>query len=351
LFESESRFKHIETHVLQGIYLSVIIPSSIAFIACCAAPDSVQISIARFDSCPEYGRWQRLRRSGLFIDFRRILRFGFGLPSLSDSLFNLSEFNEGSLLSESDHISTQIYDNCDDGHKIIVKSINLSACVSKSDLEGIIENLMNLRHPCIAGVIGVVLPSRFQGLKIVRKCFGSHSLSEILSTSPNWWTPTAKAKAVVGLVLGLRFVHSLGLLHGHVTGNNVFLDEDGVIQITDFCTNSSSSLEGHQSAKTDIGGFSGESWTQKADVQAFAGILSEIVASASAGPDFDGPRVPSFVSEIIERGQCRDSKTLESFPDIWRILKMHKFKIIEGVNVQEVSDFVNWIELSETLIE
>jgi serine/threonine protein kinase len=38
-------------------------------------------------------------------------------------------------------------------------------------------------------------------------------------------------------VLGLRFAHSLGLLHGHLIVNNVLFNEDGVIQITDFCLN------------------------------------------------------------------------------------------------------------------
>jgi hypothetical protein len=37
--------------------------------------------------------------------------------------------------------------------------------------------------------------------------------------------------------------------------------------------------------------------------------------------------------------------------DILKILKLHDFKIIEGVDVEEVSNFVKWIEKSETLIE
>jgi hypothetical protein len=49
------------------------------------------------------------------------------------------------------------------------------------------------------------------------------------SVSPEWWTPTAQAKAFVGFVLGLQFAHSLGLFHGHLTIDNVPFNVDGVI--------------------------------------------------------------------------------------------------------------------------
>jgi hypothetical protein len=38
-------------------------------------------------------------------------------------------------------------------------------------------------------------------------------------------------KAIVGIVLSMRFAHSFGLLHGHLTGDNVLFDEDGLVQI------------------------------------------------------------------------------------------------------------------------
>jgi hypothetical protein len=69
---------------------------------------------------------------------------------------------------------------------------------------------MNLRHPCISGVIGVALATELNVLKIIGIDFGDTSLSRIVSTSPLWWTPTAKAKAIAGVVLGLRFAHSFG---------------------------------------------------------------------------------------------------------------------------------------------
>jgi hypothetical protein len=56
--------------------------------------------------------------------------------------------------------------------------------------------------------------------------FESFSLAEVFGASPGWWTPTAKVKAVAGLVLGLWFVHSFGLIHGWITTKNILLDSN-----------------------------------------------------------------------------------------------------------------------------
>jgi hypothetical protein len=90
-------------------------------------------------SCPEFDRWQRLRASGIAIDFRRIRRAGSDLSSLSDRLFDLSAFNEGSLLSESGRVSTHQYHRCDNNFPIVVKSISLSAGSDNDHLERNIE--------------------------------------------------------------------------------------------------------------------------------------------------------------------------------------------------------------------
>jgi tRNA A-37 threonylcarbamoyl transferase component Bud32 len=151
----------------------------------------------------------------------------------------------------------------------------------------------------------------------------------------------------VGLVLGLRFAHSLGLPHGHLTGNNILFDADGIIQITDFCLNSLANLEGNEISEVDIRGFSSEGLTAEADIGGFSGILSEIAIGAFTEQSGCSSDVPSFVSEMIAKGQSADSNSVESFADILKALKRHDFKIMESVDIKEVSDFVRWIEWSE----
>jgi hypothetical protein len=59
---------------------------------------------------------------------------------------------------------------------IMLKSRKVSGTVGIAGVGRIIENLMNLRHPCISRTIGVVLPSPLQELQIVRQ----HSACESL---------------------------------------------------------------------------------------------------------------------------------------------------------------------------
>jgi serine/threonine protein kinase len=113
--------------------------------------------------------------------------------------------------------------------------MNISRCVDDRHFEHEIESLMNLRHPCInaiIGIIGLVYRSGLEHLTIVEVYFGYPSLSGVFQTSPPWLTPAAKVKVVIGFVLGLRFVHSFGFLHGHLNTNNILFDQDGLVHIT-----------------------------------------------------------------------------------------------------------------------
>jgi serine/threonine protein kinase len=200
-------------------------------------------------------------------------------------------------------------------------------------------------------MISIVFGPPLRELSIVRMYFSGSSLSKVFSISPLWWTPTAKAKAVCGIVFGLRFAHSLGLQHGHLTTNNIFFNEHGVIQITDFCISCFGDQKSRLYGNMSAGGFSRERWTPTADVRAFTGILSEIVVDSSAERSIHDRSVPSFVSGLIERGKSAKSAAMESFADIVNILKENEFEILEGVDIREVKNFVYWIEQSETLTE
>jgi serine/threonine protein kinase len=260
-------------------------------------------------------------------------------------------FCEGSALRVHDGISTRKYQGCANGIEIVVKSMKVSVKIDISPVERIIENLMNLRHRCISGTVGVILQPPLQNLEIVRMYSVGGSLSEVISASPEWWTPTAKAKAIVGIVLSLRFAHSFGLLHGHLTVDNVHFDGDGVIQICDFCVKSLSEIASNSEAIAEVGAFSGENWRPDADVRAFTELLSKIVIGGSSEENRSSQSIPIFVLKMIEQGQSSDSEATGSFVEIFKTLEGEEFKILDGVDSNEVSNFVSWIESSEALTE
>jgi hypothetical protein len=231
--------------------------------------------------------------------------------------------------------------------EIVVQAFNVSEFDSW-EIEREIENLSNLRHPLIAAPIGFAFSEGDGELKIGRLHAAGGSLAEVVSTVPVWWTPTAKAEAIVGIVIALRFAHGLGLLHGDLNSGNVLFDGERRIQIADFRP----MRRGGGGGGCDGGGFSGEGegarWSPQADVSAFAMLLFEIVAGGSSPPSraatADGevivpPGVPSFVSEIIEGGLRPNAGEELSFIAIFERLQANGFRIVAGVDSDEVSAF------------
>jgi serine/threonine protein kinase len=127
-------------------------------------------------------------------------------------------------------------------------------------------------------------------LKIARPYAAGGSLAEVLSDAPAWWTPTAKANAIAGIALGLRFAHGLGLLHGGLKASNVLFDAERRIQIADF---SPIRLE-----TGDTEPSLGEGWSVAADVCAFASLLFEIAVGRPGAQPGAAPPISAFVSAI-----------------------------------------------------
>jgi hypothetical protein len=185
LFDYPSQLKRIESQAFHETDLVVVIPSTVLFVAFDAFSNLFQISIADCNSCPEFDRWHQLRQCNIAVDFRRILRNDSGFVSFNDCLIDFSIFEEGPMLVEFDGIWNEMYQRCDDGSSVIVKSI--SGLESKESLLIEIENLLNLSHPCILGPIGFILEGDWSVsrlLKIVEFYWEGNSLSEVNSKNP-----------------------------------------------------------------------------------------------------------------------------------------------------------------------
>jgi hypothetical protein len=114
-----------------------------------------------------------------------------GLPSLSKYVVNLSGFEQRSIIDDPNRVSNEIYHRVEDQLLAVVKSIAVSECVEKSEIENEIENLINLRHSCISAPIGFVFPIEspnrilFGILFVGGSGFCSSSMVDINSESEN----------------------------------------------------------------------------------------------------------------------------------------------------------------------
>jgi serine/threonine protein kinase len=298
-----------------------------------------QLSLSDPDFCSVFDRWRRVTESSVSVDFRPILKPRPDHPCFKDSVFDITELEEQPVLLEADRSSSRLYRMRQDRSLIVVKSICLSDSISKSQIESEIANLVNLRHPLIASPIGFAESTSPRRLKIARPYAAGGSLAEVLSDAPPWWTPTAKAKAITGIALGLRFAHSFGLLHGGLKASNVLFDADRRIQIADF---SPIRLQ-----TGDAEPFSGEGWSPAADVCAFGFLLFEIAVVRHDAQPGAAPLIPAFVSAIIEEGRSPSPTAVLSFADILQSLQANNFAILAGVDSAEVCAFVDSVESSE----
>jgi serine/threonine protein kinase len=329
------------------------------FIACDAFRNVSQIWIADCDFCQEFNHWRELRSFGIAVDFRRILRFGYELGELKDYEINVRIFEAVSALDVFDRVMSERYLRHEDDLGLVVKYMPRCKSMEYCGIELKLDKLLNMCHPCIAAPIGFVLPdelSESRELKIVRLYVEGISLSEMISMNPVWWTATAKAKAVIGIVLGLRYAHSLGLIHGHLNSRNILFDSDDRIEITDFGVMSEEFEENESGGDVGVvvGGFSGERWSSKIDIEGFVSILIEILvghpatqSDISNGEMIFPADVPMFVLKMISGDQSDDRGISESFNDIFDLLKKNVFKILSGVDSAEVLSFVTWIEWLE----
>jgi hypothetical protein len=130
-FESNSRLKRIESRTCCGCHLSIVIPSTVVFVAYDAHPNPSQLLLSDPDSCPIFDRWQRLRRSGITVDFQRILRFASYLPCFKDFVLYPSRFEERSVIGRNKGVSTQIHRRRIDRALRVVKAISLSGLIER----------------------------------------------------------------------------------------------------------------------------------------------------------------------------------------------------------------------------
>jgi hypothetical protein len=206
-----------------------------------------------------------------------------------------------------------------------------------------IEKRLNLRHRCIAAPIGFAVSGGSDGdaneLRAVRPYAEGGSLAEVLARPPPQWTATAKAIAVAGLALGLRFANGVGQPHGRLRPNCVLFDGAGAIHIAGIGAARSGGGDG-EFASPEIE--NGHAPTAKAYVFSFARIVSHIAAD-----NRPSGAIPRFIADLIADGLSAQPSRRPSFGAMIARLEAKRFEIGEGVDSEVVCTFVRSVEAAE----
>jgi serine/threonine protein kinase len=94
-----------------------------------------------------------------------------------------------------------------------------------------IEGLIRLSHPCVVAIVGYSLATQESPVQIGIRYAANGSLREVLDMSPPFLDDTGKTVVVCGIIVGMRFIHSQGFVHGDLKPENILLDERGFAQI------------------------------------------------------------------------------------------------------------------------
>jgi serine/threonine protein kinase len=229
-----------------------------------------------------------------------------------------------------------------------------------------VESMICLRHPCVIPIVGYSIDSRTLRAEIGSKYAVNGSLRDALKTlpPPRFVDDTGMAIIVCGIVLGMKFIHSRGLIHGDLKPENILVNELGHAGIVDF----GSSRLGALSFGRGIGTpyytapemYYNEDYTSAVDVYSFALILYEMLVGHCVFPlrvseaalveqivTGARPVLPSTMDEavagIIRRCWSVNPGDRDTFDEVWRDLERIHFQLTRNVSCRQVAEYVLWV--------
>jgi serine/threonine protein kinase len=241
--------------------------------------------------------------------------------------------------------------------------------------------LKTLKHPLLVEFVRSISDTGDNNSAIVTKFAGNGSLKNYLSPTEYPLISANKiARIVVGTALAMQFLHSRGFIHCDLKPDNILLDWNWKVRISDF--GQSISLNNpqipsliHPKARDDIPFIDSyyfapecydNRYSQRSDVFSFGLILYELltgqqafskeltpneimfkVALKHARPDIPEFVLP-FARELITDCWAEEPGDRPPFDEIVDCLKKMKFKVMPNVNSSKLSAFVKEIEELES---
>jgi hypothetical protein len=206
--------------------------------------------------------------------------------------------------------------------------------------------LLALRHSCALSLAGIQPPSRSAGPALATAPPPPPSLAALLHPfPPAWWTPTAKAVVIVGVLLALVRAHSLGIAHGTLRPDCVFIDANhrpkvggfGVprddSQLAGYCPPEPSRVAG-AALKDDVFSFSLMIYAVAADdpKATAAKALEQFAREEWSG-------LPEFMVKLAVRGLSRDPGARPRAAEFLGQIEERNFAVIAGADAAAVAAF------------
>jgi serine/threonine protein kinase len=249
------------------------------------------------------------------------------------------------------------------GKLLAVKHIRLPP--SRAAFLREIESLAQLNHPCVLRICGWAFPDGSHSAQIQTEYAANGSLKRLLSDlkmgmTHCFWNPTGRALLICGIVLGMRYIHWSGIIHGDLKPGNILIDEHGRPLIGDFGASRLECDEATQTGKCGTLYYSapelfeeGVTATAKSDVFSFGLVLYEMLVGSPVFSVSDSPfevierlqngKLPvipskcgSLMQDLIPRCWSKDPNERPSFGDILALFQAHDFALFSSAKAATV---------------
>jgi serine/threonine protein kinase len=164
------------------------------------------------------------------------------------------------------------------------------------------------------------------GQQIMTGWCSEGSLENALQTGPVWFTHLVRAKAIVGIAEGMKYIHSREVMHRHLVPENILFDDEYRVRIANFGfsrSESDDSLLTHRAC--DLVYFAPEiaedvDYSGKVDVYSFGMIACEVLFGRGERVVSRLPVIPPCVCrkmrEMLIRTRDRNPELRPSFEEI-----------------------------------
>jgi serine/threonine protein kinase len=237
-----------------------------------------------------------------------------------------------------------------------------------------IEALVRAQHPCVVELLGYSFPSPPFPAQIGRRFYARGTLRELMDAReskrrPDWCRSNQVAVIVIGLVLGMRFIHSRRIVHGNLRPENIFLDSDGHPRIGGFghCAMGDNASPVDVERTTEASRYlapevrDGGKMTEAADVYSFTVIMYELIAKrpvfdrSVAFEEFEEmvksgtrPEIPDklnpTVKSLISSGWSPDPGCRSSFDEILTELATVQLRVVPKANWSPCQKYADSIQ-------
>jgi serine/threonine-protein kinase len=281
---------------------------------------------------------------------------------------------QGPLLGSGGNATVRLEFSPDIGENVAVKRIR-AQCYDEARFRREITVMWKLEHPCIARIYARSFPRGSQEAEMHIEFAEHGSLQRVMEHAneapEEFWNPTGKAIIICGIVLGMRFVHSKGYIHGDLKPSNILIKTGGRALISDFGTSRLASDDVKPTTDWGTVRYSAPEMllpdgvcTTKADIFCLGLVLYEILTGSAVFPvsipllpfigklrSLELPVVPDscgeLMKDLIHRCWLREPESRPSCNDILDDFRKADFELGPEVDRFKVRQYVNDVLSSE----